>query len=151
MATKTQIAARRALEVIPLVMRTLAFELRRTQYGVAPVHFRLLFILAERSHNLTELAEKQGVSLPTISNSISTLVDRGWVRRVRAAHDRRIVLVALTPAGRSVLGEIMRTVEARVTESLACLSSTECEQLLVGLAILRAALAPDAESSGSAE
>jgi DNA-binding MarR family transcriptional regulator len=148
-SSKAETAARQVLEVIPLVMRTLALELRRTRYTLAPVHFRLLVILAERPHNLTELAEKQAVSLPTMSNSVTTLVERGWVKRVRPAHDRRMVLVELTPAGRGVLNEILRPVEAQVTQLLASLSPAECDQLMAGCAILRGAFARAAEDTQS--
>jgi len=149
---KAHIAARRVLEVIPLVMRTLALEMRSTGYVPAPVHCRLMVILAEGPHNLTELAEKQAVSLPTMSSSISTLVERGLVKRVRAPHDRRMVLVELTPAGRSALEEIMRSVEGRVADLLASLSAVECDRLLDGLEVLRAGFAGAHEGTqGSGE
>jgi DNA-binding MarR family transcriptional regulator len=137
MATDTDTAARRVMEVIPLVMRTLALEMRSTGSLLAPVHCGLLIALAEGPHNLTELAEKQAVSLPTMSSSISTLEERGWVRRARDAHDRRVVYVELTPAGRVVLEKLTCSVAGRVGELLASLSATEREQLLVGLSILR--------------
>jgi DNA-binding MarR family transcriptional regulator len=151
MSVEAEAAARQVLEVIPLVMRTLASELRSTRHTLAPVHFRLLVLLAQRQHNLSELAEKQAVSLPTMSNSIATLVERGWVKRLRPAHDRRLVLVELTPAGRAVLKEILRPVEARVTDLLASLSPSECDQLSAGCALLRTAFARAAGDTRSSE
>src|SRR5258708_30928058 len=74
-------SARDILEIIPLVMRTVAAELRSAGEMPAPAHFGLLSILSARPRMLTELAALQGVSLPTISNSISAMVDRGWVPR----------------------------------------------------------------------
>ncbi len=135
MSADTHTAAREVLEIIPLVMRTVAAELRRA--GQAPSHFRLLAMLAHRASNLSELAEKHAVSLPTMSNTISTLVERGWVKRTQAAHDRRQVLIELTPAGRTVLAAIRRQAEAHVAELLAPLSQSERKTLLAGLAILR--------------
>jgi DNA-binding MarR family transcriptional regulator len=140
MSTKLQSAVREVLETIPLVMRTLYAEFRHTEYALPPVHFRLLHILAGHPRNLSELAGKQRVSPPTMSNSITTLVERGWVKRVRDPHDRRMVLIELTPAGRAVLSGIRREAEARVAELLAPLSPAECDQLLAGLAILREVL-----------
>ena len=151
MPTKTQTAVRQVLGVIPAVMRTLASELRHTEYTLAPVHFRLLVILAERPRNLSELAERQAVSLPTMSNSITILVQRGWVGRVRDPQDRRMVLIELTAAGRAVLSEIRGEIEVRVTELLASLSPTECDQLLAGLAILGGVFSRAAENTQSAE
>ncbi len=79
--------ARDILQIVPLVMRTVAAELRAAGELPAPAHFGLLSILSEQPRMLTELASIQGVSLPTMSNSISAMVDRGWVRRT-AAGDR---------------------------------------------------------------
>jgi DNA-binding MarR family transcriptional regulator len=147
MSGRTEVAARRVVEVIPLVMRILALEMRSTGYVPAPVHCRLMVILAERPHNLSELAEKQAVSLPTTSNSISTLVERGWVTRTRAHHDRRVVMVELTPSGRAVLEDMMRSVEARVAQLTAALSPEECDQLSAGLDVLRGCFARACDKS----
>ena len=141
MASKTQVAASRVVEVIPLVMRTLALEIRRTGHVPAPVHCRLMVLLADGPRNLSELAEKQAVSLPTMSTSISALVARGWVTRVRAPHDRRMVMVELTPVGRRALNHIMGSVETRVGRLLASLSAAECDQLLAGLEVLHGCFA----------
>ena len=62
-------------------MRTVAAELRAAGELPAPAHFGLLTMLGNQPRTLTELALLQGVSLPTMSNSISTLVQRGWVKR----------------------------------------------------------------------
>src|SRR5213083_2698957 len=92
-------SARDVLEVIPLVMRTVAAELRAAGEMPAPAHFGLLTVLGDQPRTLTELALLQGVSLPTMSNSISTLVQRGWVKRSSPARDRRVVLIEATPLG----------------------------------------------------
>ena len=64
-------------------MRTVAAELRAAGELPAPAHFGLLSMLASQSTalTLTELAARQGVSLPTMSNTVSAMVGRGWVRR----------------------------------------------------------------------
>jgi DNA-binding MarR family transcriptional regulator len=142
MSSKTQTAVRQVLETIPLAMRTLASELRQTGHTLAPPHFRLLLLLADRPHNLSELAEEQAVSLPTMSSSITTLAQRGWVKRGRVPNDRRMVLIELTPVGRVVLADIQCTVEARVTQLLASLSPADCDRLTAGLELLTAAFAP---------
>lgn len=149
-------AAREIVEMSqlgPLVLRTIITDMRRAGYDVMPVHLRLLALLADGACNLSELAEKQAVSLPTMSNSISVLVERGWVRRVQAAHDRRMVCLELTAAGRAVLTELGRRIEARLTDSLAPLSRRDYQTLLAGLAILRRVVVPivSVEKQGCAE
>ena len=88
--------AREILEIIPLVMRTVAAELRAAGEMPAPAHFGLLSMLSVRPRMLTDLASLQGVSLPTMSNSISAMVERGWVRRDAPDGDRRVVMIEVT-------------------------------------------------------
>ena len=96
--------AREILEIIPLVMRTVAAELRAAGEMPAPAHFGLLSVLSVRPRMLSDLASLQGVSLPTMSNSISAMVERGWVRREAPDGDRRVVMIDVTPTGRFVVG-----------------------------------------------
>ena len=100
--------AREILEIIPLVMRTVAAELRAAGEMPAPAHFGLLSILSVRPRTLTDLASLQGVSLPTMSNSISAMVERGWVRREAPDGDRRVVMIEVTPTGRAALERVSR-------------------------------------------
>src|SRR3954452_13211342 len=94
-------SARGVLGSVPLVMRPVAAQLRAAGELPAPAHFGLLSILSERPRMLTELAAIQGVSLPTMSNSISAMVERGWVRRTAPPGinvDRRVALLEVTVA-----------------------------------------------------
>src|ERR1051325_6362428 len=102
-------SARDILEIVPLVMRTVAAELRAAGEMPAPAHFGLLSILSERPRMLSELASIQGVSLPTMSSSISAMVDRGWVRRAAAGDDRRVAIIEVTATGRSALERVARS------------------------------------------
>ena len=99
MTGSVDLTARQIMEVVPMVMRTLALEMRMAGHLPEAAHCPLLLLLAERPHNLSQLAVRHAVSLPTMSNSISTLVERGWVTRSRSPHDRRVVHVSLTPHG----------------------------------------------------
>lgn len=136
---KAHAAAQAVLETIPLVMRTLGSELRQASSLPTPGHFRLLFMLAEGPHNLSELAVKHNVSLPTMSNSVSALVERGLVRRTRGAPDRRQIVIELTPAGHEQLAAVQTHAEARIARIFSHITPEEIERLLSGLAVLRAA------------
>ena len=131
--------AQKIVRVIPQIMRTIAAAQQGSGYSIPPAHFRLLGLLASHSCNLSELAVRQAVSLPTMSNSISVLVERGWVNRVPSPDDRRQVLLELTPDGRAVLMEIKSRAEARVAEVLGKLSSDDLARLSSGLAVLEQA------------
>ncbi len=136
MPTEHERAVQSLLEVMPLAMRTLGMEMRQLGDNLPPSYFRLLQLLSQRPYYLTELAGHQGVSAPTMSNSVKTLVERGWVERVRDPEDQRRVLVEISPAGHAMLSSIHKRLSARVGELCAPLSSAECEELLQGLAII---------------
>jgi DNA-binding MarR family transcriptional regulator len=140
-STEVKAVAQAIVKVIPRVMRTMGSARRWSGLTVSPAHFRLLGILANHPCNLSELAVQQAVSLPTMSNSISVLVERGWVNRVPSQDDRRQVLLELTPEGRAVLVKMRSEAEARVAELLDDLSPDDLKDLSAGLVILERALA----------
>lgn len=133
------IAAREMLDVIPLIMRTLRPDLHNPAGLPNPGHFHLLHALLDGPHNLSELAERHNVTLPTMSNTISTLSDHGYVQRVQAEDDRRRVVIRLTPAGREILWRIRALTEAHLADILRPLSDEDKKQLIAGLAVLRRA------------
>ncbi len=81
----------------------------------------------------TELARQSLLSSGAMTNRIDRLEERGLVRRVADAGDRRVVLVALTEAGQQLAD---RAVEARLVSAesqLSRLSSGERRVLAQGL------------------
>ena len=129
--------AREILKIIPLVMRTVAAELRAAGELPAPAHFGLLTMLSAQPRTLSELAALQGVSLPTMSNSISAMVQRGWVRRTAPPKDRRVVIIEVTPTGKAALERVGRAAEAHLSIMLTPLDATSRRRLQGGLAVLR--------------
>ncbi len=137
MPINTQQVANEFLEIVPLVMRLMAADLRQTKDAINPAYFRLLAILSIHSCTLGELAEQQAVSKPTMSNTITTLEERGWVSRKRVSDDRRVVLAEITPEGQSVLEGVHQQMLVRLAEILEPLSEEKRTKLLSGLKILR--------------
>ena len=131
--------AKQILETFPLVMRTVAAEMRQTgqDHLLMTSHFRLLWLLEHNTFSLSELAEHQAVSLPTMSNSITILEERGWAGRVRSETDRRKVVIEITQAGREVLAQKRHKMETRVSEIISALDDSEQEIVSQGLFILR--------------
>jgi len=129
--------ALRLLEIIPAVMRTVAAELRRSGHLLNPTHFNVLITLAYGPCILSDLAEQQAVSPPTMSNTVSTLVERGWVQRQRDVDDRRKVWLTLTPGGLQILDTMRQQAEIRVNQILISLSHAERHTLAAGLTVLR--------------
>jgi DNA-binding MarR family transcriptional regulator len=132
-----ELAARQIVEIVPLVMRSLAAEVRKTGHTLSPSHFRILAMLHVRAWSLGELAEHEQVSSPTISRSISTLEERGWAQRSVSKQDRRVVMAEITEMGEMVLRSLQASAEGRVLEMLKPLSASEAANLKIGLPVLR--------------
>jgi DNA-binding MarR family transcriptional regulator len=110
-----------------------------------PSHFHLLAMLAHQEQNLSELAEKHGVSLPSMSSTIRTLEDRGWIQRIPAEHDRRVVIITLSPEGQAVLLDMQNQMESKLIDTLESIPAADLTTALEGLAILEQAFKLDPE------
>lgn len=123
-------------------MRTLAAELRQADTPLLPPQLGVLTLLAERSRNLSELAEQHAVSLPTMSSTVSKLVEAGWIERQRSQQDRRVVMLALTPSGEAVVQEIGQKMVNKLADQLIHISMHDLSALRDGLAVLQTVFAP---------
>ena len=130
------------LQIIPSIMRSLAAELRHADTPLLPPQLGVLTLLAEKSHNLSELAEQHAVSLPTMSSTVSKLVEAGWIERQRSKQDRRVVMLALTPSGEAVVGEIGEKMVNKLAEHLIHIPTDELTALQEGLSVLQTVFAP---------
>ena len=148
-AGRARPAAQELLQVVMLVMRALAAEMRRPPTPVAPAQFGLLVRMAEGACSVSELARHQQVSLPTVSKSVHMLVRRGWVERWDSPQDRRQTMVRLTRSGRRVLAGIKQQADRLVAHRLAGLTRAERARLRAALKGLRRVLAAANETACS--
>lgn len=75
---------------------------------------------------ISHLAKQEGIRMPTASNALHQLEQRGMVDRIRDTTDRRGVLVTLTELG---LSELKRVGEERTKYLAEMLSSLDEEHL----------------------
>ena len=76
--------------------------------------YNLMSALGESPSTVTEIAEVAEVAVPTATRALRSLEERGFVERRRnSGGDGRLVKVALTPAGATVLAEKTDWVRAR--------------------------------------
>ena len=97
-------------------------------------------LAGQQCNNLSEIAERQSVSMPTLSNSVNLLGERGWIVRTPPGHDRRMVKIELTPAGKQMLDDSQQRLEKRITQLLLALSPEDLDRLTAGLQILQRVL-----------
>ncbi|MDO4762319.1 MAG: MarR family transcriptional regulator [Corynebacterium sp.] len=79
---------------------------------------------------ISQIAKAEGIRMPTASNALHQLEERGMIERIREESDRRGVRVQLTDFGRQ---ELQRVGEER-TEYLAQMLSTLPEERLADAA-----------------
>ncbi len=149
MPTDDRLLARQLLSILPLVMRHMTSDMRRQGCALPPTHFALPAMLARRPRTMGELAERMGVSAPTMSNLIAAMAERGWVVRREDPDDRRVALIELTADGRRSLQRHQLLAEQGVAHLLAALPPNKRADLLSGLVALREAFETTVASEAS--
>ncbi len=138
------ICARRVLEVVPKVMRTINADVRHHQLSVPLTmpQFRTLCLLGARDCLASELARKMVVARPTMTSILDGLAAKGLVQRMVDPLDRRQSPVRITDRGRLLLREFEEKAQERLASALAFLSEEERESLTRSLELLEAAVCP---------
>jgi DNA-binding MarR family transcriptional regulator len=108
--------------------------------------FVLAHLERDGPHRLTELAEVAGITQPSMTGLVARLTASGLVERRADAGDRRVVLVAITPAGIEAIGRRRRATTALVAEAVTAL---EADQIAALEDALPALLAITARTDGN--
>jgi len=83
-----------------------------------------------------DLAERLGMSLPTTSRTVDSLLRRGFFERREDEHDRRVKQVGVTPAGRAIVERIDGARLTSLADYTATLSPEQRDALFAALASL---------------
>lgn len=75
---------------------------RANEQGLSPTQGQIVAALAEGALSGSELAAKLGLSLPTVSDSVRALVEKGHVDKARDPRHPRASLLSLTARGRGL-------------------------------------------------
>lgn len=92
--------------------------------GVVLSHYSNPITMGELSHELD-------VPLSTATRIMDWMVDNGYAQRLPDPEDRRVVRVALTPAGREIYRTIQEFIMGRVEQLLGQFTPEECDTFLV--------------------
>ncbi len=85
-------------------------ERRLRSYGLTGQAFRLLILLEtlpEKSLPMNHISQRLWVTQANVTGLVDTLEKKRLVARRHAPHDRRVIPVALTPAGRQKIRSIL--------------------------------------------
>lgn len=96
-----------ALSKIGLALRSEAWK-DTAPRGLNPTQAQALVVLkrAGSGLRLSEIADRLGVSAPTVSASVSALERKGLVRKRPADDDARAIAISLTRTGRAEAGKL---------------------------------------------
>ena len=89
------------------------------------------------SHTLTELADRERVTAPSMNRTVNCLAESGFVQRSADETDRRKVNILLTESGDAVVTETVRRRDAWLTQVLSELSNEERATLAAASQIMR--------------
>src|SRR5690606_34630835 len=87
---------------------------------------------------LSELAERERVTAPSMNRTVNCLIEEGWITRTPDENDRRKVNISLAAKGRALIEETTRRRDAWLEEALADLSPRERSVLARAADIMRA-------------
>lgn len=120
------------IEVVPRLSRLMRKDLRLHSEGLfTEPQFRVMaWLYREGPQCLSELADLQGVSLPTMSKLVQGLETRRLVGRERDEADRRRIVLALTLTGRAAYEDLLRCTEQHIVEWVGALSVAERAQVI---------------------
>jgi DNA-binding MarR family transcriptional regulator len=135
------VCTREVLDVVPLAMRAIRAQLRK--HGAREVsvpHFRTLAYLNRHGGtSLSDVAEHIGVSLPSMSALIDSLVMKGLVIRQTHPEDRRRMTLTLTERGRTTLRVAHEAAASYLEAKLGQLSATERATVIEAMQVLKRA------------
>lgn len=90
----------------------------------------LVCLNKNKSIQMSDIAERFNIELPSATSLIQNLVKEELVERKPDTKDRRIVKVILTGKGKKLLKTAMKKREKKVANNLSLLSENEKKQLL---------------------
>lgn len=127
------------IDNVPLLMRILRAKFREKRSGeLSMAQFRTLaFVDANRGASLSEAAEHIGLSLPSMSKLVDSLVNQELLTRGTHGVDRRRICLGLTRTGKRELDEAYRHAESFFAGKFAELSSAQRSQLAESIGTLK--------------
>jgi len=98
-----------------------------------PQYRTLVILAADGPQRIADLATALDVAASTASRMSDRLVRKRLVQRTRGRSDRRVVQLALTPAGRDLVGQVTVRRRAEIRRILDGLTAAEQQTVVRGL------------------
>lgn len=122
--------ARELSVLIPRMMRGIQTSLAPVASITLPQFVLLVGLKDTGPTAVSEIARARNVSPPTVTRLVDRLIDAHMVTRVEDSHDRRRVLVQLTPQGETAVRRFQEAIGERWKTVLVHLPEQEQEAFL---------------------
>jgi DNA-binding MarR family transcriptional regulator len=102
--------------------------------GISSLQLRMLLLVDRHPHsNLSSVATRMEMSVPSASRLVDRLVEAGLLDRRDAPHSRREVALSLTARGNRALADLRRARRQAIGTVLESMSDDERRALVAGL------------------
>jgi DNA-binding MarR family transcriptional regulator len=133
-ATQTSLG----VDLLGVVARLNRLATQRTPLPLPFAQARLLSTIEDQgAARISDLAELDHCSQPTMTTQVRRLEDAGLVARTTDPDDRRAVLIRITPAGSRTLRHVRADRAAVIDPILARLDAADRETLAAAVEVLR--------------
>jgi DNA-binding MarR family transcriptional regulator len=138
-----EIVAEDLLSIPPIIFRIVRNKLIKTTLidigaDITPHQFEIIRLLMEEGTlHVAEICQRLQIAKAQMTQLIDKLVDLNIVERKLGKTDRRIINIALTAQGRTLLEEHKNSVIRAVNETMSFLTEKELEDLSDSLRKLR--------------
>ena len=115
-------------------------EARLKEFGLTGTQYNALRILCGAGPEglpCREIGDRMITHDPDITRLLNRLEDRGFVKRTRARHDRRVIYGKITVAGLKLLREMDNPIEKHGREMLRHVGQEKLKQLIDLLELVR--------------
>jgi MarR family transcriptional regulator for hemolysin len=153
MSETLETCAHQLMETAPQIVQSIRVEMRRGRsLDLSIPQFRTLrFIQCNPVSSLSSLADHLGLTLPSVSKLVDGLVKQALVIRQESASDRRCLVLALTPAGETIVNSARAGAQANLVQTLGSLSEQELETIKRAMELLHPLFVPPGKPSAAKE
>jgi DNA-binding MarR family transcriptional regulator len=102
-----------------------------------PSRFVLAAVMKQGPIPMSEIGKRMDISKPYMTALVDKLIREGLVKRIPDVHDRRVVNVVITRAGRDTLKEFRKNTRKIIMENLSSLTSDDVSALHESLKTIR--------------
>ena len=140
-----QTVVERFMDTVPSVWGRVRSNLRSNaicDFDLTLVQFHILRHIRHGAHSAAEIAERQQISRPAISQALDILVGKNLITRKQDSRDRRFVQLELTDYGNTLLNMVFSKTREWMGEKMNSLSPEEMNTILRAFAILKSTFVP---------